>query len=79
MIVAIFRYIEAGGAYVPIDPNTLQTVSHHILKDTAANLVVSSRQSRVKLADTGNPEIIEFRRLKTPVYASNGLPACQIK
>ncbi len=59
MITAILGILKAGGAYVPIDPEYPQDRISYMLEDTGAKLVVSSEQSRSKLANNTGLEIIE--------------------
>ncbi len=60
MIVGILGILKAGSAYVPIDPEyPLERISY-MLKDTRANIVVSSKASRSKLQATEDLDIIEL-------------------
>ncbi len=60
MIVGILGILKAGGAYVPIDPEYPQERISYMLEDTAANIVVSSKESRSKLKTAEGIEIIEL-------------------
>ncbi len=59
MIVGILGILKAGGAYVPIDPEYPEERISYMLEDTAASIIISSKQSRSKLAATVT-EIIEL-------------------
>lgn len=52
MIIGIIGILKTGAAYVPIDPDYPQERINYMLNDTSGNIVVSSKQSRLKLFDT---------------------------
>ncbi|MEJ7675840.1 MAG: amino acid adenylation domain-containing protein [Chitinophagaceae bacterium] len=60
MIVGILGILKAGGAYVPIDPEYPEERISYMLEDTGAAIVVSSKESRSKLKDSTDIEIIEL-------------------
>jgi non-ribosomal peptide synthetase component F len=59
MITAILGILKAGGAYVPIDPEYPEERISYMLEDTGASIIVSSKESRLKLPNT-DIEIIEI-------------------
>jgi amino acid adenylation domain-containing protein/non-ribosomal peptide synthase protein (TIGR01720 family) len=60
MLVGILGILKAGGAYVPIDPEYPQERISYMLEDTRATIIVSSKESRLKLKDSTDIEIIEM-------------------
>lgn len=60
MIVGILGIWKAGGAYVPIDPGYPQDRIRYILEDTRASIVVSSKDSKLKLLTTEDVNIVEL-------------------
>ena len=59
MLVGILGVLKAGGAYVPIDPDYPFERIQYMLVDTQAKLVVSSKQSSIKLSVIEAVEIIK--------------------
>ena len=55
MIVGLLGILKAGAAYVPLDPEYPEDRIRYMLEDTMAALVISSRESKVKI--TGSPAI----------------------
>jgi amino acid adenylation domain-containing protein/FkbH-like protein len=49
MIIGILGILKAGGAYVPIDPEYPKDRISFILEDTAASIIISSKESSLKL------------------------------
>ncbi|MES2894129.1 MAG: amino acid adenylation domain-containing protein, partial [Bacteroidota bacterium] len=49
MIVSVLAILKAGGIYVPADPEYPADRLRYMLEDTAASLVLSTRQSAAKL------------------------------
>ena len=62
MIIGILAILKAGGAYVPIDPEYPEDRISYMLEDTAASIVISSKQSSAKLAANTSLNIIEIDR-----------------
>jgi amino acid adenylation domain-containing protein len=60
MIVGILGILKAGGAYVPIDPEYPQERIRYMLEDTAASIIITSKQSRSKLPASESIETIEL-------------------
>jgi non-ribosomal peptide synthetase component F len=60
MIIGILGILKAGGAYVPIDPEYPEERISYMLEDTAASIIISSKQSRSKLQSSESIEIIEL-------------------
>ncbi|MEO6732999.1 MAG: amino acid adenylation domain-containing protein, partial [Ferruginibacter sp.] len=60
MIVAIWGILKAGAAYVPIDPEYPAERISYMLEDTAATMVVTSRQSSNKIPGAESIDIIEL-------------------
>jgi len=60
MIVGIMGILKAGGAYVPIDPEYPEERISYMLEDTAASVVVSSKESRSRLQTEEGVEVIEM-------------------
>ncbi|HEX8333693.1 MAG TPA: amino acid adenylation domain-containing protein, partial [Segetibacter sp.] len=60
MIVGILGIMKAAGAYVPIDPEYPIERIRYMLQDTGASLVVSSAESKTKIAAAEGLEIIEI-------------------
>jgi amino acid adenylation domain-containing protein len=56
LVVAILGILKAGGAYVPIDPSYPQERINYMIKDTGAELIVTSGD--IKLDVEGNANII---------------------
>ncbi|MEJ7675715.1 MAG: amino acid adenylation domain-containing protein [Chitinophagaceae bacterium] len=60
MIIGILGILKAGGAYVPIDPEYPQERISYMLKDTDATIVISSKESRLKIQASEGVELIEL-------------------
>ncbi|MBC7888345.1 MAG: amino acid adenylation domain-containing protein, partial [Ferruginibacter sp.] len=60
MLVGLIGILKAGGAYVPVDPDYPADRIHYMLEDTAAKIVVSNSESRLKLPSTENIDIIDM-------------------
>ncbi|MEO7766559.1 MAG: amino acid adenylation domain-containing protein, partial [Ferruginibacter sp.] len=60
MIIGILGILKAGGAYVPIDPEYPLERIGYMLEDTAASIIVTSKESSLKLPSDGVAEIIEL-------------------
>ncbi|MEO7584342.1 MAG: amino acid adenylation domain-containing protein [Ferruginibacter sp.] len=60
MLVGILGILKAGGAYVPLDPEYPVSRISYMLEDTAAKIVVASRESRLKLIGIENIDVIEI-------------------
>ncbi|MFA0960205.1 amino acid adenylation domain-containing protein [Roseivirga sp. BDSF3-8] len=57
MVIGILGVLKAGAAYVPIDPSFPDQRITHMLKDTHAGLVISSKASKQSLGQTGLPVV----------------------
>ncbi len=64
MIVAVMGILKAGAAYVPIDPEYPQERIAYMLADTAAALLISSKESSIRIAGTPALELIEIDRIE---------------
>ena len=73
MMTGMLGIMKAGGAYVPIDVDFPQERVSFMLKDSGAAILVSSTESRKKLACTKGIEIVEIESL--PAGSKNNLPA----
>ncbi|MEO7766560.1 MAG: amino acid adenylation domain-containing protein, partial [Ferruginibacter sp.] len=62
LIIGILGILKAGGAYVPLDVDYPAERISFMLKDTAASIIVSSKESRLKLPVLQGVEIIEIDR-----------------
>ncbi|HEY0053891.1 MAG TPA: amino acid adenylation domain-containing protein [Pedobacter sp.] len=71
MIVAILGILKAGGAYVPIDPHYPAERISYMLKDTAASMVLCSKNSRLKLPE--NVDIIELDGVHAEIISKQAL------
>ncbi|MDQ6763418.1 MAG: amino acid adenylation domain-containing protein, partial [Bacteroidota bacterium] len=60
MMIGILGILKAGCAYVPVDPEYPEDRIKFMLKDTAANILISSSASIKKLADFSEIETIEL-------------------
>ena len=60
MIVGILGILKAGGSYVPIDPEYPEERISYMLEDTGALIVVSSKESKIKLQTSQGVEVIEL-------------------
>ncbi|MEJ7829176.1 MAG: amino acid adenylation domain-containing protein, partial [Segetibacter sp.] len=60
MIVGVLAILKAGGAYVPIDPEYPQDRINYMLDDTAASLILSSKENRRKLHLKEGVDVIEI-------------------
>lgn len=56
MIIAVLGVIKAGGAFVPVDPNYPDEYIRHIIKDTAASVLICDIKTG-RDAKAANPEI----------------------
>ncbi|MGZ5134182.1 MAG: amino acid adenylation domain-containing protein, partial [Flavitalea sp.] len=59
MIVSILGILKSGAAYVPMEPDFPEDRKTFVLQDTAATVIVSSRESASELPFTSGIEIIE--------------------
>ncbi|MEO7766084.1 MAG: amino acid adenylation domain-containing protein, partial [Ferruginibacter sp.] len=60
MIVGILGILKAGCAYVPIDPEYPVDRIQYMLEDCGANLVVCSKEGRLKLPVSGSFDVVEL-------------------
>ena len=60
MIVGLLGILKAGGAYVPLDPEYPGDRIRGMLEDTGATLVISSRESKLKITGFPATTIIEL-------------------
>ena len=61
MIVSVLGILKAGAAYVPIDPEYPEERIHYMLADTAAAIIISSKENITKLPNTHGIEIIDLK------------------
>ena len=76
MIAGVIGILKAGAAYVPIDPDYPEERISYILKDTGANVLLSSKEVRSKIPETENLEIIETDTINSELdlLPSHNLP-----
>jgi amino acid adenylation domain-containing protein len=60
MMVGLLGILKTGAAYVPVDPEYPADRIAYMLEDTAAAIIVSSRESRSKISAETNLDIIEL-------------------
>jgi len=60
MITGILGILKAGGAYVPIDPEYPEERINYMLEDTAAAIVLTSKESISKLQAPAGVQILEL-------------------
>ena len=60
MIVGLLGILKAGGAFVPLDPEYPLDRIKYMLEDSQARIVISNKQSRLKLAGIPGFDIIEI-------------------
>ena len=60
MIVGIWGILKAGGAYVPIDPDYPAERISYMLEDTSASLVITNPESRHRISNLENNNVIEL-------------------
>ena len=60
MIIAVLAILKAGAAYVPIDPDYPVERIMYIIDDTRANIILSSKKSKVKLEQNKNCNVISL-------------------
>ena len=60
MIAGLMGILKAGGAFVPLDPEYPLDRIRYMLEDSQAKIVISSKQSRLKLAGIPGLDIIEI-------------------
>lgn len=60
MVIAILGVLKAGGTYVPIDPAYPAERIRHIMEDTAANIILTSRLSQPGLSAKEPVEFIQL-------------------
>ena len=68
MIIGILGILKAGGVYVPIDPGYPDERISFMLEDTKAALVISSKESRLKLKGIRHIEVIEIHGNEIELY-----------
>lgn len=64
MIIGMLGIMKAGGAYVPIDTDFPAERIKYMLTDTAATIVVSSRESAAKLVGIPGLMLVEIETIK---------------
>jgi len=59
-IIAILGVLKSGGVYVPIDPEYPADRINYMLEDSGAAIVIASKQSKLKLENTDNIDVVEL-------------------
>ncbi len=73
LIVAILGVLRAGGAYVPVDPESPSARTSRMLEDTGASLLVSDGPAPVELPGG----TVSFRELEAGAGPGAPLPPCR--
>ncbi|HEX8460361.1 MAG TPA: amino acid adenylation domain-containing protein, partial [Segetibacter sp.] len=73
MIVGLLGILKAGAAYVPIDPEYPEDRIAFMLKDIAATIVLTSKESRLKIPALAGVEIVEIDSPEFSKYPSQNL------
>ncbi len=60
MLIGLLGILKAGAAYVPIDTEYPVDRINYMLEDTAANIIISNKKSRVKLPASATVNVIEI-------------------
>ncbi|MBK8551808.1 MAG: AMP-binding protein [Ignavibacteria bacterium] len=60
MLIGIIGILKAGAAYVPVDPEYPEERIRYMLEDTAAAVVITNKENRLKLPVSENINIIEI-------------------
>ena len=60
MVIGVLAILKAGGAYVPVDPDYPVERIVYMIEDINANLILSSKESRVNIRNAEQIEILEL-------------------
>jgi syringomycin synthetase protein SyrE len=67
MIIGLLGILKAGGAYVPVDPAYPQDRINYILQDSGSRLLLTTSNSKEKVAHTFEGQVVDLFTLQAEV------------